>query len=141
MTCAAMDGSGNNAITKTFKVTVKFDFAGFFAPVNTNKVLNGMKAGSTVPMKWRISNQAGGYISDLGTVKAGSPSFGAVPCNLGAFVDDVAEFATGSSSLKYDATASQFVYNWQSPKRAGTCYQVTVSFVDGTTQSALFQLR
>ena len=141
VTCSAKDIHDNAAASKSFNVKVVFDFAGFFAPVDTNKVLNGMKAGSTVPMKWRISNQTGGYISDLGIVKAGSPSWVAVPCTAGAVVDDVTEYTAGASSLKYDTTGNQFVYNWQSPKKVGACYQVTVTFIDGTSQSALFRLR
>ncbi|HET9443145.1 MAG TPA: HYR domain-containing protein, partial [Acidimicrobiales bacterium] len=138
VTCNASDRYGNAATPKTFKVTVRFDFDGFFAPVDTNKVLNGMKAGSTVPMKFSISNQSGGHISDLGIVKVAAPA--AVSCTTGTLYDEVTEYASGASAVKYDATANQYVYNWQSPKKPGSCYQVTI-LVGGAPQSAIFQLR
>nr|MBA2725432.1 PxKF domain-containing protein [Actinomycetota bacterium] len=33
------------------------------------------------------------------------------------------------------------IYNWQSPSKAGSCYQVNIVLTDGKTHSAIFQLR
>lgn len=64
-----------------------------------------------------------------------------VSCANGTVLDDLAITATGGTSLRYDSTANQFIYNWQSPRKAGSCYSVTVNFTDGTATTALFQLR
>ena len=32
-------------------------------------------------------------------------------------------FTTGGTALRYDATGGQFVQNWQTPKKPGTCYR------------------
>jgi hypothetical protein len=137
--CTAKDAAGNLAGPVTFTVTVGFSATGFLAPVDGNKVLNGMKAGSTAPLKWQISDGRGGYISDLSVVNKMASA--AVNCTSGATLDDLPLVATGATTLRYDTTANQYIYNWQSPKKAGTCYTVTVGLTDGQTISALFQLK
>ena len=65
--CSATDAAGNTA-NGSFNVTVSFNWAGFFQPVD-NKMLNGMKAGSTAPIEWQqVSDGSGGYISSLSIV-------------------------------------------------------------------------
>jgi hypothetical protein len=136
VTCSSTDQAGNTKAA-TFKITVNFNFIGFFQPVDNNKALNGMKAGSTAPMKWQVPNGSGGYVSDLSIVK--SETSGVVAC-AGGVLDPLEEYATGGTSLRYDSTSNQFIYNWQSPKKAGTCYQVNIGLADGTIHSAVFQL-
>jgi hypothetical protein len=52
--------------------------------------------------------------------------------------------ATGGTSLRYDATAGQFIYNWQTPKGAsqvGKCYSLTMTAADSYTITAYFKLK
>lgn len=139
VSCTARDAAGNTSAARTFTVTVGFDKTAFLAPVDGNKVLNGMKAGSTAPLKWQISDGRGGWISDLSVVKSVTSTL--VNCSSGAFVDDLAITATGGTVLRYDSTANQFIYNWQSPKKPGTCYTLSANLTDGRSITALFQLR
>ena len=48
---------------------------------------------------------------------------------------------TASTTLRYDSTGRQFIQNWKTPAKAGTCYTVTVTTVDGSTITALFKLK
>jgi hypothetical protein len=48
---------------------------------------------------------------------------------------------TGGTSLRYDSTGGQFIYNWQTPKKPNTCYNVTMTATDGSTLTAYFKLR
>ena len=137
VSCTATDAAGNSA-SRSFKVTVRFDWTGFFAPVD-NAILNGMKAGSTAPIKWQISNQGGGYVPDLSVVSKATS--GVAVCATGALADDLEAYATGGTQLRYDSAAHQFIYNWQSPKKPGTCYTITIGLTDGTSHSATFQLK
>jgi hypothetical protein len=137
VTCTAVDAAGNRA-TGNFAVTVAFAFGGFLAPVDGNNVVNVVKGGSTVPLKWQLPNQRGGYIGDLAVVAR--TASGVVSCT-GGTLDDLSQYATGGTSLRYDTTAQQYIYNWQSPKAPGKCYRVTVSFVDGQSYSATFLLK
>ena len=59
----------------------------------------------------------------------------------GGTTDDIELLASGTTSLRYDATAGQFIYNWQTPKKVGYCYVVTVKLADGTSISANFNLK
>jgi hypothetical protein len=135
--CVAVDAAGNRASGR-FRVTVTFRFVGFAAPVDGAGAVNVIKAGSTVPIKWQIPSQSGGYVGDLAVVSRAAS--GVTRCGAGV-QDDLTQSATGGTSLRYDTTANQYIYNWQSPKAAGTCYQVSITLVDGRTQSALFLLR
>jgi hypothetical protein len=55
--------------------------------------------------------------------------------------DDIELTATGGTSLRYDMVGSQFIFNWQTPKKVGSCYLVTVSMIDGSSLSAYFKLK
>lgn len=135
--CSATDKAGNTGAIKSFKVKVSFDFNGYLAPVDRNAV-NSMKAGATAPIKWQVSNQKGGYIADLAIVK--TTLSGVVSCT-GGTSDSLDEYATGGTSLRYDSTANQYIYNWQSPKQAGKCYRVTITLSDGNPYPVTFQLK
>jgi hypothetical protein len=139
VTCTATDASGNISAPQSFTVTVNFAWSGFFAPIDTGKTLNQMKGGSTAPIKWNVSNPLGGYISDLSIVaKAYS---GVMVCDNMAPLDNLETYATGGTSLRYDFTNNQFIYNWQSPKAPGLCYQVQIVLTDRSVHIAQFKLK
>lgn len=138
VSCSATDDSGNTA-NGTFKVTVSFGFTGFYAPVDNGGVLNTIKGGQSVPMKWSVPNGSGGWIGSLGIVSGVTQT--QITCGIGTGTDEIEAPTSGSTSLRYDTTANQFIYNWQSPKVAGNCYKVTVKLTDGTVRSALFKTR
>ncbi|WP_414653080.1 PxKF domain-containing protein [Gaiella sp.] len=66
---------------------------------------------------------------------------GEVACDATASVDDIEASATRATTLRYDATAGQFVYNWQTPKQPGRCYSVTMTTQDGSSLVAFFRLK
>jgi hypothetical protein len=138
VTCTATDAHGNTA-TGTFTVTVSFHWNGFFAPVDNDGVLNIVKGGQTVPLKWNVPDGSGGWISSLDVVQ--SLSAVETTCSSSATVDVLEVTATGGTSLRYDATAQQYIHNWQTPKAAGNCYRVSVTLTDGSTHSALFKTK
>jgi large repetitive protein len=136
ITCTATDGSGNQA-KASFTVKILFDFPGFHQPIDTD-VRNAMRAGATAPMKFRITDGAGGYISDLSAVvMTTSRSF---ICDNSP-EDSLEEYAMGGTALRYDSTDQQFIFNWKSPKLPGTCWQVKLMLADGTARSVTFSLR
>ena len=139
VSCTAADKAGNASAAKTFTVTVSFSHTGFLPPVDGNKVLNGMKAGSTAPIKWQVPNGTGGFISDLSIVSR--TQSGVISCAPDATMDDLELYTTGNTTLRYDATSNQFIYNWQSPKSAGKCYTVQITLTDGSVLSAIFRLK
>jgi probable HAF family extracellular repeat protein len=117
-----------------------YDFAGFLQPVDnpgpTNNIVNTLKAGAAVPVKFSLGGNMG-----LNILATGSPASSAYTCG-GGVEDAVEETVTaGGSSFTYDATAGQYVYVWKTDKAwAGTCRKLTVTLKDGTSRQALFKL-
>ncbi len=114
---------------------------GFYQPIDMGDVLNTVKNGSTVPVKFELFSGT----TELTSTSAVS-SITAKQVNCAAFngdpMDEIEYLApTGGTSLRYDATAGQFIYNWTTPKKANTCYNLTMTAADGSTITAYFKLR
>ena len=139
VSCSASDGNGNTT-AGSFTVTVTFGWNGFFAPVDNNGVYNVIKAGQSVPLKWNVPNGSGGWIGSLSVVRSVTQT--KVTCQTAAPADEIEAPTSGATELRYDTTANQFVYNWQSPKvGAGTCYRLGVTLTDGSSRTALFRTK
>ncbi|WP_299444467.1 PxKF domain-containing protein [uncultured Phycicoccus sp.] len=132
------DGSTGST---TFQI-LPWTTSGFFKPVDmgtsTATVWNTVKNGSTVPLKFRLFSGSTELTST--TMVKG---FSAVTVNCTSAAEDVIEelSTTGGTSLRYDSTGTQFIQNWQTPKKAGACYKVTMTAQDGSTIAAHFKLK
>jgi alpha-tubulin suppressor-like RCC1 family protein len=135
VTCTATDNAGNsNSASATYSVAYAFN--GFFAPVENLPVVNVAQAGSAIPVKFSLGGDQG-----LNIFASGSPTAPAVPCNAVDPTDNLTEVVNaGNSSLSYDAVADRYIYVWKTNKAwANTCRTLTLTFVDGTTQTASFK--
>jgi hypothetical protein len=138
VTCTATDAHGNAATPTSFKVMVRVQLLGFYQPVDMDGVINVVKGGSTVPLKFEIF--AGSTeITDVEFV--GDFTTSLIVCGTGVVEDTIETLATGGTSLRYDPVAGQFIFNWKTPKNPGKCYQVTLAFDDGSTLVAYFRLK
>jgi predicted outer membrane repeat protein len=117
---------------------VTFTWSGFFQPVDNLPVLNLVKAGSTVPMRFSLGDNKG-----LNIFAAGYPQSVKIVCNTGLPVDEIEQTVTaGSSSLSYDASSNQYNYVWKTDKTwTGTCRQWVVKLIDGTLHYAIFKFK
>jgi hypothetical protein len=139
----ATDNAGNTA-TKEITYTVKpYTLNGFYQPIDMNGTVNTVKNGSTVPVKFELFKGT----TELTNTSAVT-SIKATPITCGALAGDpedaIETTATGGTSLRYDATAGQFVYNWTTPKGAsqvGKCYTLTMTAADSSTLIAYFKLK
>ncbi|HEV2070792.1 MAG TPA: PxKF domain-containing protein [Acidimicrobiales bacterium] len=135
----ATDNAGNPATSSPITYTVaNLTLNGFYQPVNMGSVLNTVKGGSTVPLKFEVF--AGSTeLSATSIVK----SFGtrSIQCDGTALSDEVEITSTGGTSLRYDATAGQFIQNWATPKSPGACIRATLTLNGGQVISADFKLR
>ena len=136
------DGTGNynNASGTVINTISAWTLKGFYQPVDMNGVYNGVKNGSTVPLKFEIFAGATEF-TDVSAVK--SLTYAETGCSVTAIVDDIdiETVATGGTVLRYDTTGSQFIYNWKTPSTAGKCYRVTMTTQDGSSLVAYFKLK
>lgn len=150
VTCSATDASGNTG-TSSFTVGVTFATSGFLAPIGTGKTTNAVKAGSAIPVKWRVGDNAGGWLSDTSIVR----SIVAEPVACAA----AARMAGGPGSKRarkgrgarprmasgpkvgYDADGQHFVSVVKTPRSPGTCLRIAVTLTDDLTRSVTVTLR
>ena len=70
VTCSATDAAGNIG-TAQFTINVSgFTFLGFFQPVDNLPIVNTVKGGSTVPVKWKLQGAGGVEITDVAAVSS-----------------------------------------------------------------------
>ena len=139
VSATATDLAGNTSTTSATYTVKPWTLNGFYQPVDMGGVWNTVKAGSTVPLKFEVFVGS----TELTTTAAIGASFSAKQVSCTTSTEDAVEeiVTTGGTSLRYDATAGQFIQNWQTPKKPGACYVATVTLIDGTAISANFKLK
>ena len=139
-TVDAADQVGNTASSSvTYTVTARtFAFEGFFWPVQNPPVVNRVKAGSAIPVRFGLGGNRG-----LNIFAVGSPQVVQVACETGQPTGEVGETVTaGQSGLLYNPLTKRYIYIWKTQKSmAGACWRLTMQFTDGTSAFALFEMR
>jgi hypothetical protein len=135
-TCSGASDKAGNSGSASVTYNVHYNFSGFFRPVDNPEVLNSVKAGSAIPVKFSLAGNQG-----LNIFAAGSPTSQKITCDSSDPIDLIEETVTaGGSSLSYDASSNQYNYVWKSDKAwAGTCRQLSVKLIDGTPHVANFK--
>lgn len=138
-------GAGTSNITiltaaaSTWNVGLrKYDFSGFFSPVDDPPVVNSAKAGSAIPIRFGLGGDRG-----LVVLAAGYPRSVGVACDPTDPVDAIEETVSSPSiGLTYQAGTASYQYVWKSDRAwAGTCRQITIKLRDGSIHQALFKLK
>lgn len=113
-------------------------FGGFLQPVDNGGILNAMKAGAAVPIKFGLDGSRG-----LDILTAGAPSSSVIACPGGTQPDNIEQtLAAGTNSLSYDAVSDTYTFVWKTGKTwAGSCRQFELRLNDGTLHTALFEFR
>jgi Kelch motif/Galactose oxidase, central domain len=132
-----------NAASMQVTLEVKpWYLTGFYNPVTMggSQIVNTVKGGSTVPLKFNMYQSNGGTeLTSTSDVK--SFQVYGMTCGASAYEDPVDITTTGGTSLRYDTTGRQFIQNWQTPRGAGACYQVTMTASDGSSIVAFFKMK
>ena len=112
------------------------------APHVGTAVWNTAKGGSTIPLKFDLFTAAGGEERTSTADVKGFQAVRLTGCASGGGEEAVEFVTTGTTSLRYDGTAGQFVQNWRSPSVSGEeCYRVSVRFQDESAVYAFVKLR
>jgi hypothetical protein len=135
---SVQDKAGNSASASRTYTVLAWELRGFYQPVDMNGVYNVVKNGSTVPLKFEIF---AGSTEHTSTADVKPLTAAKINCDGSSPLDEIETTSTGGTSLRYDSTAGQFVYNWQTPKTAGQCYRVTMTTQDGSSLVAYFKLK
>jgi len=116
---------------------VTYTWDGFYPPVESDPMLNVVKAGAAVPLKFSLG---GDY--DLDVLDVDSPASRPLDCSL---LDPSGEFVpvqSAGAGLTYDPVSEQYAYVWKTQKEwAGTCRTLSLQLVDGTEQLAAFRFK
>lgn len=138
-TCSgATDSAGNAASPVRAGYDVQYVFTGFFSPVSGGSDGRTFKGGSSIPLKWRLQNAQGDYITSLSAIAAVQ----AAPdptCSVGGEGIIFDATSAGNSGLQFDNNTFQF--NWKTTGLATGCYEVLVSLDDGTRKTTFMTLR
>jgi hypothetical protein len=142
-TATAVDKAGNTS-TATGTYTVKYKFGGFLQPINDTAHQTGLstsvfKAGSTVPVKFQLRNDAGQLVQAATAPLWLTPVKGS---SMSAPVDESVYSVSpdSGSSYRYDATAGQYIYNWKTGT-GGNYWRIGVKLDDGQTYYVSIGLR
>jgi hypothetical protein len=138
VTASASDKAGNSDSASATYEVLAWTLNGFYSPVDMNGVFNTVKGGSTVPLKFEVF---AGPTELTSTSSVKSFTAAQIACDGTAPQDDIEVTTTGGTSLRYDATGGQFIQNWQTLKKPGYCYRVTMTTQDGSTIIAFFKLK
>jgi predicted extracellular nuclease len=113
-----------------------YPFSGYQAPVDNSPVVNLVKAGASVPVKFSLGGNLGL------SVLFRTPTSTGFACDSGAALDTLETEAAGSSGLTYDPVTNTYTYVWKTLKAwAGTCRELDLTFDDGTYRVADFRFR
>jgi hypothetical protein len=149
-TMNAADGSGQTNLTNDSAydanpdwglLATRYDFTGFYSPVDNLPTFNKAKAGSAVPVKFSLGGDRGldVFAKDV-TGNATSPTSGALACDSTAEIDPIETTVSASASgLSYDAASDTYTYVWKTQKGWTGCRQLVVRFDDGTVERANFK--
>ncbi len=142
ITAEACDNAGNCSTTSIHYIIVGWTIRGFYQPVDNNNVVNVVKAGSTVPLKFEVFTASEVELTDTSIVRQPLKAQ-QINCNniSNGSTDEVELTSTGGTSLRYDQVEGQFIYNWKTPVKPNTCWKVTISTNDGSSIYAYFRLR
>jgi hypothetical protein len=130
------DNEGNTSAAVSCPYQVVYGFTGFAAPVDNGGVLNTVKAGQAVPLKFRLTDANGAPVT---TRPGASLKATSLECGLGTTDDALEEYSKGKSGLQ-SLGNGYYQYNWATPKSyAGSCKTANLNLGEGKPRQALFK--
>ncbi len=142
--------STSSALTQT--VQNLYTFTGFLSPMATAGTIDAptfsgnANYGSATPVKWKLQDSAGNYLSDLTTTQVlQAAPYPVGVCSGQASGTPVLLYsptvgAKGGSTYRYDAGTNQFIFNWNTGYMAGPgCYELELQLNDGSAFRATIE--
>jgi hypothetical protein len=120
--CSATDAAGNEA-TGSFSVTVH-RYSGVLSPIKSGSSV--FKAGSTVPVKFQLTDANGAFVTDaiariyLRHLDGGDPEGELIAVSTSA--------ATAGNLFRYDSSANQYIFNLSTKGLDPGDWEITIKF-------------
>jgi len=135
-TVNATDKAGNVA-SSSATYSVVYTFGGFLAPVSIDRPF---KLGSTIPVKFQLTDASGTYISTATATitvqhfSADQPAGDPIDATSTSGAD------TGNT-FRYSAVDNQYIYNLSTVNLAEGTWQIRATLDDGTVKTAFVSLK
>lgn len=125
--------SNYTGASTTVQITVIYRFAGFFKPVKNAPMMNTVRAGRAIPIKFSLGRYEG-----LRVMQLASPVVLNVQCSV--LSENMAEEDGWENSSGLRAEGYKYTYVWKtSASWAGSCRKFVLTLADGTSHAALFR--
>jgi hypothetical protein len=139
VSCTGASDQAGNVAAATASYAVHYVFTGFGSPIANHPLVNTIRAGQTVPVKFSLGGDHG-----LAVLLGGMATSTATNCGTGAAVDlvEVTVSNPGGSQFAYDPLTATYQFNWKTEKSwSGSCRRLLVRLDDGTLHTADFRLQ
>jgi len=132
---------GWDAFVAKISTQQTYYFSGFERPVDNPPIVNYAKAGSAIPVKWRITDLYGTPISDPASFQSLTSYTVSCVSFSGEPVDELGTYSPGSSGLQYLGDG-YWQFNWKTPKTyAGQCRMMVLTLADQNKYTAIFHFK
>jgi hypothetical protein len=132
--CSATDLAGNTAVAPA-PYRVVYGFSGYTSPVQNAPVLNVLKAGRSVPLRWRVVDAHGAPVANLASASVNPVS---MACPV-AGENRIAEYGGNSAALK-NLGNGYYQLDWMAAANLrGLCRRLELDLGDGIPRTAQFK--
>ena len=132
-------GNPSGAVTVTYSVI--YNFGGFLPPINTQGHMSAFKKGSTIPVKFQLTDYDGNSISTATATISLKWISGTIPTDIEPEAISTSAATTGNL-FRYDSTGNQYIFNLATKTlSAPSVYQITATLDDGQSYSVSIGLR
>jgi hypothetical protein len=134
-TATVTDVAGNVTTMGRSYTVAPLVFERFIEPLRRSPTLNGVTAGSLVPVRWRLlsNGQAVTNPAAFQSVTVFNMTCQGTPIPLN-------DTATGGAGLSVNQANGYFTYNWQTDSAwTGTCKRMQIRFADNSIRDVIFR--
>ena len=114
---------------------VHYRFGGFLAPLTPG---GSYHLGRTLPIQWQLTDANGKFLTSLSAVR--SLQVQSVDAHGNPLAPPFNPAASGGTTLRYDPTANQYVFNWDTKGLQAGWYEIELTLADGTLRTLVAQL-